>query len=62
MKNNQQISTEAKNESPVSATDLLAELKPLLDDYFVGDISFDGNAITYCLPNGQKFCITVVAA
>lgn len=45
----------AKNEPPVAANIILAELEPLLDDYFKGEISFDGQNITYCLPNGQRF-------
>ncbi len=46
-----------KNEQPVTANDLLAEIEPLLNDYFVGKITSDENGITYCLPNGQKFII-----
>jgi len=45
----------AKNEPPVSANEILAEIKPLLEDYFQGEIDFDGKNITYCLLNGQKF-------
>ena len=46
-----------KNESPINASDLLAEIYPLLEDYFVGQIAFDGDNITYTLLNGQKFAI-----
>ncbi len=46
-----------KNEQPVTAKDLLEEIKPLLEDYFIGDISFDGKVIVYTLPNGQKFIL-----
>ena len=45
----------AKNEPPVAANDLLAEIEPLIEDYFKGDVSFDGQNVTYCLLNGQKF-------
>ncbi len=46
-----------KNEQPITAKDLLEEIKPLLEDYFIGDISFDGKVIVYTLPNGQKFIL-----
>lgn len=58
MKNQTQKLTEdkfAKNEPPITTNDLLAEIKPLFEDYFIGEISFDGQNIAYCLPNGQKF-------
>ena len=48
-----------KNEPPVKAENLLEEIKPLLNDYFVGDKSFNGNNLSYLLPNGQKFILTV---
>ncbi len=47
----------AKGEQPITASELLEEIEPLLDDYFIGKISFDGRGITYILPNGQKFLI-----
>lgn len=46
-----------KNEPPINASDLLAEIIPLLKDYFIGQITFDGDSITYALLNGQKFAI-----
>lgn len=58
MKNENQNFTDdeiAKNELPVEACEILAELTPLLKDYFKGEITFDGQNITYCLLNGQKF-------
>lgn len=51
-------SEELSNEPPVSAEDFLAELFPLLSDYFEGEISFTNGSITYFLPNGQKFILT----
>ena len=48
-----------KNEPPINASDLLAEILPLLKDYFIGQITFDGDSITYTLLNGQKFTISV---
>ena len=47
-----------KNEPPINASDLLAEIIQLLEDYFVGQITFDGDNITYTLLNGQKFAIS----
>ncbi len=58
MKNQNENLTEdeyARNEPPVAANEILAEIKPLLEDYFNGEIIFDGQNITYCLLNGQKF-------
>ena len=49
---------EAKNEPPINASNLLAEIIPLLKDYFIGQITFDGDCITYALLNGQKFTIS----
>ena len=48
-----------RNEPPINASDLLAEIFPLLEDYFVGQITLDGDCITYALLNGQKFTILV---
>lgn len=58
MKNQNQNYTDdeiVKNEPSVAANEILAELTPLLKDYFKGEITFDGLNITYCLLNGQKF-------
>lgn len=51
-----------KNELPIKACSLLAEIKPLLEDYFVGEISLDDRGITYILPNGQRFILSAVEA
>lgn len=45
----------AKNEPQVEPFEILAEITPLIKDYFEGEILFDGRFVTYCLPNGQKF-------
>lgn len=45
----------AKNEPHVEPCKLLAEIEPLLKDYFKGEVSFDGKNLTYALMNGQKF-------
>ena len=51
-----------RNEPPINASDLLAEIIQLLEDYFVGQITFDGDNITYALFNGQKFTISATEA
>lgn len=47
----------AENEEPITANDLLEEIKPLLKDYFAGEIFLIDNSILYKLPNGQNFLI-----
>lgn len=47
-----------RNEPPINASDLLAEIIPLLKDYFVGQFTIDGDNITYVLLNGQKFILS----
>lgn len=47
----------AENEAPITASDLLEEIKPLLEDNFVGEISLIDNGILYKLPNGQSFLL-----
>lgn len=47
-----------RNEPPINTSDLLAEIIPLLEDYFVGQFTIDGDCITYALLNGQKFTIS----
>lgn len=51
----------AKNEPPIQAKDLLQEILPLMQDYFVGDITLEANGILYRLPNGQNFLISAKA-
>ena len=48
----------AKEDPPIQAESLLCELMPLMEEYFIGNLSFDGQAISYRLPNGQKFKIS----
>jgi len=52
----------AKDETPIQATQLLSEIYPLLEDYFEGEISFDGQEISYRLPNGQHFRVSAQAS
>jgi len=51
---------EAESESKISATNLIEEIEPILDDYFHGCIKRSGEGLIYQLPNGQKFVITAV--
>lgn len=43
----------------VNENDIIASLKPLLDEYFCGKITAEENEITYTAQNGQTFKITV---
>lgn len=52
----------ARKEAPIEAESLLCELLPLMEEYFIGEISLEGNALLYRLPNGQKFRITAQKA
>lgn len=48
----------AEKEPPITASRLLEEILPLLEEYFIGEIGSGDNCIIYSLPNGQKFKIT----
>ena len=48
----------AKAEPPIAASDLLMEVLPLMQEYFIGEIRFEKASIVYRLPNGQNFRIT----
>lgn len=48
----------AKGEPPFPAEELLQELSPLLEDYFIAAIKTETNAIEMIFPNGQKFRLT----
>ena len=43
----------------VNENDITASLKPLLDEYFCGEITVESNKIIYTADNGQTFQITV---
>ena len=43
----------------VTPEDILFSLKPLLDEYFVGAISFDGKKLIYETGHGQTFRLLV---
>ncbi len=48
----------AKNEQEILARELLAEILPLLKDYFVGEIIRNEDEIIYKMLNGQEFLIS----
>ena len=50
--------TERKGQN-VTAEDVAAALKPLLDEYFEGASVCMGDSIRYILPDGQRFFISV---
>lgn len=60
MKNNtEKICGSAKPEgNGVSAEELIYEIFPLMEDYFEGMVSFDGENIRYVMPDGRKFAIS----
>lgn len=45
---------EAKNEPEILPESILAELKPIMQDYFLGKVLLKENYILYRMPNGQK--------
>lgn len=46
-----------KNEPAIKAHDLLAEILPLSENNFIGDIKLCNTYIPYRMPNGQIFRI-----
>ncbi len=48
---------EVINETNFSADSLTAEIKPLFNDYFVGEFELEGNVIFCKFLNGQTFSI-----
>ncbi len=51
--------TYANNEQKIKCEDLLTEIKPLLDEYFIGNFDMDEQAITYSMLNVQKFKLSI---
>ena len=51
------FSDEYLNEPKITAAELMAEIKLLLDEVYEGGIYLEGNKITYMMPNGQVFKI-----
>lgn len=48
----------AKKEAFIAPEELLEEIKPFLEDYFVGEVSLTKQGLNYILPNGQKIILT----
>ncbi len=48
-----------ENGAVVTAEDIAASLKPLIDEYFVGECVQEGGKLVYTLPDGKKFEIAV---
>lgn len=48
----------AKSEKAIGEAELLQEIFPLLQEYFVGNMKLGQKSILYHLPNGQSFRIT----
>lgn len=48
-----QMEESARNEGKIKASDFLAEIKVLLEDYFVGEFTCGEGSICYHLLNGQ---------
>ena len=46
-------------DTKVTETDIIASLTPLLDEYFCGKITAEGNKVIYVTQSGQTFQITV---
>ena len=42
----------------VMAEDIVASLKPLVDEYFVGSCQVTGETLFYTLPDGRTFSLT----
>ena len=42
----------------VTAEDIVASLKPLVDEYFVGSCQVTGETLFYTLPDGTTFSLT----
>ena len=51
---------EATREGHIGEQQLLEEVLPLMEEYFVGNIVSQENNAFYQLPNGQIFQITLV--
>ena len=49
----------AQQEKPFKAEDILQEIKPILEEYFIGKIELAGGELNLLFLNGQKICLTV---
>ena len=49
----------AMTEKNIYANDLLVEIFPLLEEYFIADFELVNDSIVWNMMNGQKFKITI---
>ncbi len=50
----------AVNEREIKTEELILELKPLIEDYFIGSFKVQGNKLNIEFLNGQNFILTVL--
>lgn len=58
MNEKEKIPQEARDESPITGAQLMAEIAPLVKEYFIGEVVSSDGSVLYTLPNGQKFRLT----
>lgn len=58
---NEKSRNSAEYEPAVKPSELMEEILPLWQEYFLGEITLLNGAIRYRLPNGQVFEITAKA-
>ncbi len=58
---NEQIGAieEAIKEGKIQAKDLIAEISPLIEDYFICETHCEENEMAISFPNGQKFLLEI---
>ncbi|MDE5721150.1 MAG: hypothetical protein K2I30_00200 [Clostridia bacterium] len=65
-KNRNRLSAEyllaAMKEKDITAEEVAAELNIILEDYFMGSVTLNGESIKITFLNGQSFCLTVKKA
>ena len=50
----------AVNEREIKTEELILELKPFIEDYFIGSFKVEGNKLNIEFLNGQNFILTVL--
>ena len=59
--NSTQNLTDNAKTAGVSAEDIVAAIKPLIDEYFLGTCSCKGDVLLYTSPQGKRFVVSVKA-
>ena len=49
----------AENEGTITPVQLLQEIQPLLEDYFIGKFKIENNALNLSFKNGQTFRLVI---